>query len=91
MNKNTTLSLTLHCFAKMDQADDGHMIGLQVVNHGPVLNIIGEPILDKIKASYVCTPTNYQPLYKALNYAIEKKGYREHMSCPVFYYDLNLN
>ena len=91
MNKSTNLSLTLHCLAKMDQMDDGHMIMLSVINHEAITNIVGEPILDKPRAHFACEPFNYQPLYKAITYAIKKKGYMEHISCPIFCYEHNLN
>ncbi len=89
--KSITLDLAARCLMQQDNAYDGHMIILSVVNCEPILNIIGEPMLDKRKAAFVCEPFNYQPLYKAISYVIEKKGYREYISCPIFYYDLNLN
>lgn len=42
-------------------------------------------------AKYICNPFNYQKINPAKEYAVEKIGRREHISAPVFYYDLNLN
>lgn len=91
MSKDTSLSLTLHCLARMDQMDDGHMIMLQLVNHGPVLNIIGDPLLDKIKASAYCDPTNYQRLVRSLTNKTKKEGHSEWISTEMFPYEHNLN
>jgi hypothetical protein len=89
--KDTNVSLTLHCLAKQDQMDDGHMIMLSVINYEPIVNIIGEPLLDKIKASAYCDPTNHQRIVRSLTNVSKKKGHNEWISTEIFPYEHNLN
>ena len=49
-----------------------------------------EDILSYSLKHYMCT-FNCQRIYSAKKYAVETTGRRQHISAPVFYYDLNLN
>jgi len=51
----------------------------------------GQCIINENMKKYVTHSSNYQRFYPAKSFAVEKNRQREHMSAPMFYYDLNLN